>query len=179
MRCTELSLPGVWRVEIEPSCDERGFFARTFCAEEFAQIGLPSTYCQSSVSFNQKRGTLRGMHFQANPSKESKLVRCIRGAILDVVLDLREGSESFGRSVGVELSDDNRTALAIPAGCAHGFITLKDESEVLYMMSEPFNPSLSRGVRWDDPRFSISWPFSPLVISERDAQYPDFSSDIL
>ena len=179
MRYSELSLADVLAIELEPHSDERGFFARTVCAQEFQKHSLPAHYCQSSISFNAKRGTLRGMHFQASPSKECKLVRCTHGAIFDVVLDLREGSKTFGRSVGIELSAQNHLSIAIPSGCAHGFITLSDDAEVLYMMSEEHNPALARGVRWNDPKFSISWPLPPVVLSERDATYPDFSVDLL
>lgn len=179
MRYTELSVAGVFAVDIEPIADERGFFARTVCSDELAKRGLPAHYCQSSISSNAKRGTLRGMHFQAAPSRESKLVRCTQGALYDVVLDLRQESPTYGHSAGIELSAANRTAIAIPHGCAHGFMTLADDTEVLYMMSEIHNPALARGIRWDDPHFSISWPLVPVVMSERDAQYPDFSVGIL
>lgn len=179
MRFVELAIPGVWLVEPEAIADERGFFARTACSEEFARRGLPTSYCQSSISFNAKLGTLRGMHLQAPPSKECKLVRCTQGAMHDVILDLREGSPSFGQSVGVQLTAANRLAVAVPHGCAHGFVTLADSTEVLYMMSEPQNAALARAVRWNDPKFSISWPIDPVVISERDAACPDFSAALL
>jgi dTDP-4-dehydrorhamnose 3,5-epimerase len=175
MKFSELSVPGVWVVEPEPHADERGFFARTVCAEEFSQHGLPATYCQSSISFNPRRGTLRGMHYQAAPSEEQKLVRCTQGAIYDVVVDLRPSSPTFKKWAAVELTAANRLALAVPHGCAHGFITLEEGTEVLYMMSEPQNAQLAAGVRWNDPQFSISWPMAPVVISARDAAYPDFS----
>jgi dTDP-4-dehydrorhamnose 3,5-epimerase len=175
MKFRKLSVSGVWVVEIEPAPDERGFFARTVCAEEFKKHGLPGHYCQSSISFNPRRGTLRGMHYQTLPSFEQKLVRCTRGAMFDVIVDLRPDSETFGRWDSVELSADNHRAVAVPAGCAHGFITLSDETEVLYMMSEPLNAGLARGVRWDDPAFGIAWPERPVVISERDAAYPDYN----
>jgi dTDP-4-dehydrorhamnose 3,5-epimerase len=171
---SETELRGVWVVTPQPHHDERGLFARTFCAEEFAKHGLPVTYCQTSTSYNTTRGTLRGMHYQKAPSRESKLVRCAQGAIYDVVLDLRVDSATFGRSVGIELSAENRLSVVVPHGCAHGFITLTDRSEVLYMMSEPQAPHLACGVRWNDPTFSIAWPLTPLVISERDATYPDY-----
>jgi dTDP-4-dehydrorhamnose 3,5-epimerase len=179
MRATQLAILGVWLLEIEPHIDDRGFFARTACAEEFLKWGLPTQYPQSSVSFNTAKGTLRGMHLQIAPSKEAKLVRCTQGKVFDVVLDLRPASPSFHQSIGVELSAENRFSLAIPEGCAHGFITLVDASEVLYMMSEPHQPNLARGVRWNDPAFGISWPIPPTVISDRDATYPDFTEDLL
>jgi dTDP-4-dehydrorhamnose 3,5-epimerase len=174
MRFVETELQGVWIVDLEPHRDERGLFARTYCAEEFASRGLPNIFSQASTSFNTARGTLRGMHYQKAPSKEAKLVRCTQGVLYDVVLDLRVESTTFGRSVGIELSADSRRSVVIPHGCAHGFITLADATEVLYMMSEPHAPHLATGVRWNDPTFSISWPLHPAVISERDASYPDF-----
>ena len=174
MRFSQTELTGVWMVDIDPRSDERGLFARTFCIEEFSNHGLPSNYCQASTSFNKHKGTLRGMHFQKAPSREAKVVRCTRGAIYDVVLDLRVGSSTFGRSVGYELTAETRRSLVVPHGCAHGFITLADATEVLYMMSEPHAPHLASGVRWNDPSFSISWPLEPVVISERDASYSDF-----
>ncbi len=174
MRYRELAIAGVFVVEIEAICDERGFFSRTVCSEDFAKHGLPANYCQSSISFNKTRGTLRGMHFQAAPSRENKLVRCTQGAVYDVVLDLREGSKTFGQSLAQELTALNHLALAIPDGCAHGFITLSDNTELLYMMTENHNPDLARGVRWNDPSFGISWPMEPVVISERDRGYGDF-----
>lgn len=175
MKFRRLSISGVLVVEVEPSRDERGFFARTVCSEEFKQHGLPSIYCQSSVSFNPSKGTLRGMHFQTLPSFEQKLVRCTRGALFDVIVDLRADSETYLRWDGIELSAENHLSVAVPAGCAHGFVTLTEDTEVLYMMSEPFNAGLARGVRWNDPAFGITWPLAPSVISERDAQYPDYT----
>ncbi len=175
MRFSELAIPGVWLVEPEQISDERGFFARTVCEAEFSQRGLPASYCQSSISFNPRLGTLRGMHYQAAPSQEQKLVRCTRGAIYDVVVDLRPNSPTFKQWASAELSGSNRLALAIPQGCAHGFLTLADDSEVLYMMSEPQNASLATGVRWNDPQFGISWPMAPVVMSAKDAACPDFA----
>lgn len=170
----ETGIAGVVVIEPERLADDRGFFARTWCAEEFAARGLDPSSAQCSVSFNRRRHTIRGMHYQLAPHEESKLVRCTRGAIHDVALDLRPSSPTFCRSVGVELSMDNRLALFVPPGCAHGFLTLDDDVEVLYQISPRFEPSASAGVRWDDPRFGIEWPASPVVISERDATYPDF-----
>jgi dTDP-4-dehydrorhamnose 3,5-epimerase len=174
MRFSETELQGVWIIDIEPHTDSRGLFARTFCAEEFRARGLPNIFCQASTSWNAVRGTLRGMHYQKAPSQEAKLVRCTRGELYDVVLDLRIESPTFGRSVGFELSEDSRRSIMIPHGCAHGFVTLTDATEVLYMMSEPHAPHLACGVRWNDPHFSISWPLAPVAISERDASYADF-----
>jgi dTDP-4-dehydrorhamnose 3,5-epimerase len=179
MKYTPLQIPGVLLLEVEPHTDERGLFARTVCSEEFSARGLPSAYPQSSTSFNKTRGTLRGMHFQISPSQESKLVRCTRGAIFDVVVDLRKDSPTYRNYVGCDLSAENRRSLAIPHGCAHGFMTLEDASEVLYMMSEQHRPELARGVRWNDPAFGIVWPLQPTVLSDRDAAYPDFTQELL
>jgi dTDP-4-dehydrorhamnose 3,5-epimerase len=167
-------LPGVFEVRIEPKADERGFFARCWCQEEFANQGLNSSLVQCSLSFNSRKGTLRGMHYQAEPHPETKLVRCTRGQIYDVVVDLRRDSPAFKHWIGVVLTAADRNMLYIPEGCAHGFLTLEDETEILYQMSEVYHPELARGVRWDDPAFQIVWPAHPAVISERDRTYPDF-----
>jgi dTDP-4-dehydrorhamnose 3,5-epimerase len=162
-------------VRIERNADERGFFARTFCTQEFGEAGLPTEAVQASVSFNARRGTVRGMHFQWPPSRESKLVRCLRGSLLDVLLDLRPDSPTYLRHVSVRLNEDSRDAVFIPQGIAHGFQTLADATEVLYQMTDTYAPDLAAGVRWNDPRFGIDWPIrSGIVISERDAHYPDF-----
>jgi dTDP-4-dehydrorhamnose 3,5-epimerase len=168
-------LAGAWTIELEEIQDERGFFARSWCAREFEQHGLNPRLVQCNVSFNRRRGTLRGMHFQAAPREEAKLVRCTAGAIYDVVVDLRRGSATYCRWFGVELDSKNRRALYVPEGLAHGFQTLMDDSEVLYQMSELYHPDLARGVRWDDARFAIEWPVSDPVISERDRGYQDFA----
>jgi len=175
MKFSSLSIPGVVLVETEPHVDERGLFSRTVCSEQFKKQGLPAAYCQSSTSFNLRKGTLRGLHYQRSPSREEKLVRCTQGAIYDVVVDLRPDSLTFKKWLGCELSAANRIALAIPHGCAHGFITLTDDAEVLYMMSEPQAEQYASGVRWDDPSFAISWPLMPSVLSEKDAAWPDFA----
>lgn len=158
------------------NADKRGLFARTYDAAAFAAAGLPTLWPQCNTSANRRKGTLRGMHYQAEPRPDSKLVRCTRGRIFDVVVDLRKNSASFGQWVGVELSEDNRDALAVPAGCAHGFLTLEDDCEIFYMMGEVYVPELARGVRWNDPAFAIRWPAEPTVIAERDANWPDFSA---
>lgn len=176
MRFSELPIVGAWRVDVEPHSDYRGEFARSFCAEEFAQHGLASVMCQTSISSNHKRGTLRGMHFRAETDGEAKLIRCTHGHVHDVVLDLRPGSPTFKKWAAMELSADTGNAIYIPPGCAHGFITLSDDAELLYMMSAPFKAGAERGVRWNDPAFEISWPLCPIVISDRDAQYPDYQS---
>jgi dTDP-4-dehydrorhamnose 3,5-epimerase len=168
-------LPGVFIVEPERREDQRGFFARTWCQREFAEAGLNADLVQISVSFNRRRGTLRGMHYQAAPHAEVKLVRCTRGAIWDVALDLRPGSPKFLQHFGLELSADNCTALYIPEGVAHGFQTLVPDTEILYQMSEFYAPAAARGVRYDDPAFGIRWPIAHPVLLERDRAYADFS----
>ncbi|MGB5890302.1 MAG: dTDP-4-dehydrorhamnose 3,5-epimerase [Thermoanaerobaculia bacterium] len=172
----ETPLAGAFVIDIEPHEDERGFFARTFCQEEFEAHGLNAPVVQSSVSFNRQRGTLRGMHFQAPPHEESKVVRCTAGAIYDVIVDLRPLSPTFVQWHAVTLSAENRTMFYIPGGFAHGFLTLEDNTEVLYQMSEFYYPDSARGVRWDDPAFGIEWPVEPTAISDRDQSYPDFAS---
>lgn len=175
MRFTETKVAGAFLIEPEPVADERGFFARTWCQDEFTDHGLRGNLAQCSVSFSHRRGTLRGLHYQAAPHQEVKLVRCTRGAIWDVAVDLRPDSPTFRGWVGVELSADNRAALYIPEGCAHGQLTLTDDAEVFYQMSVRFEPSAARGVRWDDPAFGIAWPESVAVINDRDRTYPDFA----
>jgi dTDP-4-dehydrorhamnose 3,5-epimerase len=165
---------GVFEVEIEPHLDARGFFARSWCSIEFAAHGLSPKLSQCSVSFNARKGTLRGMHYQVAPYQESKLVRCTRGTIYDVALDLRPKSPTFRKWLGTILSAENRRALYVPEGCAHGFITLEDNTEVLYQISEFYQDQAGRGVRWNDPSFRIEWPERVQVISERDQTYPDF-----
>lgn len=171
MRFTELKIPGVFLIEIEPRLDERGFFARTFCETEFAAHGLPTHFPQCNLSRNRRRGTLRGMHFEAKPTQESKLVRCNSGAIYDVVVDLRTGSATRFRWLAAELNASSGQALFVPAGFAHGFITLADDTDVFYHMGASFRPDGARGFRWDDPAVGIEWPFAPSVISERDQTY--------
>ncbi len=160
---------------LEPSADERGWFARTWCAREFAGAGLESRLVQCSLSSTPRRGTLRGLHYQATPHAEAKLIRCLRGAIFDAIVDLRPGSPSYRKTFSAELSAANRLALFVPAGCAHGFQTLTDDCEVWYQMSEDHHPESVRGIRWDDPAFAIAWPVLPPILSARDAAYPDFA----
>ena len=177
MRFEPTVVAGVVVIEPERRVDERGFFARTWCAEEFAAVGLPDRFVQSSVSWNEHRHTLRGMHWQAEPHGEGKLVRCTRGAVFDVLVDLRPDSATFCRWQGFELRADGVVSLFIPAGFAHGFQTLEDASEVHYQMTYHYVPEAARGVRWDDPAFRIAWPEPPpggRTMSERDASYPDF-----
>jgi dTDP-4-dehydrorhamnose 3,5-epimerase len=168
---TAIPLAGAFIVDIDPTSDERGFFARTFCAEEFAEHGLSAAALQCSASFNIRKGTLRGMHYQAAPHEEDKLVRCTGGAIFDVIVDIRRGSPSYGRWFGAELTAANRRALLAPKGFAHGFISLADASEVLYMIFARHAPEFARGFLWDDPQVGIAWPMQPAVISARDAAY--------
>jgi dTDP-4-dehydrorhamnose 3,5-epimerase len=165
-------------VESEPIEDERGHFARTFSSEEFAAHALDARVSQCSASFNARAGTLRGLHYQAAPHGEAKLVRCTRGAVFDVAVDLRPDSPSYLSWCGVELTADNGLALFVPEGCAHGFQSLEDATEVLYQISTPYVPDAARGVRWDDSAFAIKWPQAPpegRIMSDRDAAYPDFS----
>ncbi len=176
MEISPTALPGVMLVTAAINKDERGLFARTFDAEEFAAAGLPTAWPQCNTSWNARRGTLRGMHFQATPRPDPKLVRCTRGRIFDVVIDLRPKSKTFLAWTGAELSEANRCAMAIPAGCAHGFMTLEDDSEVFYMMGEVYLPELARGVRWNDPAFAIAWPGEPVAMSPKDASWPDFAA---
>jgi dTDP-4-dehydrorhamnose 3,5-epimerase len=168
------SLQGVYVLELEKFADERGYFARTFCEKEFLTHGLETRFVQCSVSFNYRKGTLRGMHYQASPFEEAKLVRCNRGAIYDVVIDLRRHSATFKKFFAVELSEKSGQMLYIPKGFAHGFQTLVENSEICYQMSEFYSPSHARGVRWDDPVFGIPWPQEERTILERDRNYPDF-----
>lgn len=170
----ELSLPGAYLIRLEPREDERGFFARTFCAAEFSRQKLLSTFVQCNISFNSRRGTLRGMHFQQDPRPEGKLVRCVRGAAYDVVLDLRPQSPTYTRWHSLELTADNRLAVYVPPGLAHGFQTLADSTEILYQMSEFYVPELAGGVRFDDQAFAIEWPVPEPILSDRDRSYPDF-----
>ena len=172
MKFRETPLAGAMVVELDRIEDERGFFARSFCEKEFAAKGLASRFVQCNVSFNKKAGTLRGMHFQAAPHEEDKLVRCTMGAIHDVIVDIRKNSPTYLRSFGLELSAENRIGLFVPRGFAHGFQTLKDDSEVFYQMSEFFDPASARGLRWDDPAIGLRWPLSDPTISEKDRGYP-------
>jgi dTDP-4-dehydrorhamnose 3,5-epimerase len=167
-------LAGAFLIEPERRADERGFFARTWCEREFAEHGLETRLVQCNVSFNKRQGTLRGMHFQGEPYEEVRLVRCTRGAVHDVIVDLRRKSSTFKQHLGVELTAENRLMFYVPKGFAHGFLTLADDTEVFYQMSEFFHPETARGVRWDDPAFGIAWPGKVNVISERDRTYPDF-----
>ncbi len=173
MKLVRLGLAGAFLVEIEPHADERGFFARTFCAREFAAAGLDSRLVQTSLSWNPTPGTLRGLHFQAAPHAEAKLVRCVRGRIYDVIADLRPDSPTFAQHLAIELAADERNAIYVPPGLAHGFLTLEPDCEVHYQMSEFHAPEAARGVRWNDPALGIVWPRAIAVISARDRGWPD------
>jgi dTDP-4-dehydrorhamnose 3,5-epimerase len=171
----ETNLNGAFIIEPEIIADERGFFARTWCAREFETHGLTPNLVQCNISFNKQKGTLRGMHYQVVPHEEAKVVRCTMGTIYDVIVDLRPNSPTYKQWVSVEISFENRRMLYIPEGFAHGFLTMEDDTEVFYQMSEFYAPECARGVRWNDPAFNITWPFGVTVISEKDAQYPNFA----
>ena len=170
----ETKLPGTFEISLEPRSDERGFFARCWCQEEFESHNLSSAIVQCSISFNSRKGTLRGIHYQASPHAEAKVVRCTTGAIYDVVVDLREDSPTYKDWIAVVLTAEKRNMVYVPEGCGHAFLTLNDETEVLYQMSEFYRPEAARGVRWNDPAFQIVWPAPVEVISERDQNYPNF-----
>jgi dTDP-4-dehydrorhamnose 3,5-epimerase len=174
MLFTEMRLKGAYIIDPERIEDERGFFARTWDRHEFEALGLNSTLAQCNISYNARRGTLRGMHYQVAPHEETKLVRCTAGTIYDVIIDLRPGSPTLREWLAVELSAANRRMLYIPPGYAHGFQTLEDHSEVFYQMAEFYAPDYARGVRWNDPAFGIIWPEVPQMIAARDQAYPDF-----
>jgi dTDP-4-dehydrorhamnose 3,5-epimerase len=170
----QTKLPGVFEIDLQPNCDERGFFARSWCKREFEDHALNPNLVQCNISFNIRKGTLRGIHFQAPPHAEAKLVRCTMGSIYDVVVDLRRQSPSFKQWLGVTLSALNRKMIYIPEGCGHGFLTLEDNTEVLYQMSEFYYANSAGGIRWNDPSFQIVWPRDVEVMSERDANYATF-----
>lgn len=172
MKFSETPLAGAYTIDLDRIEDERGFFARSYCAREFATLGLDDGVVQCNVSFNCRAGTLRGMHFQAEPYGEAKLVRCTLGRILDVIVDIRPDSPTRGRWFAAELSAENRRMLFIPRGFAHGFQTLADNSEVFYQMSAFYEPSAARGLRWDDPALAIDWPIAEPIVSEKDRGYP-------
>ncbi len=178
MRFERADIEGAFLLHLDRHEDERGSFARTFDAAEFAAHGLETSFRQLSLSSNSRRGTLRGMHFQLPPHEEVKIVRCVRGAVYDVMVDLRASSTSYRRSAGYELSAENGTAVYIPKGCAHGFQTLEDESEVLYQIAGDYSPEHARGVRFDDPALAIEWPpEAERTVSERDRTWPDLQAE--
>lgn len=173
----ETRLPGAHVIRMEKRGDERGFFARAWCRREFEEAGLSTELAQANVSRSRTKGTLRGMHYQVPPAAETKLVRCTRGAIHDVILDLRPESPTMGEWIGVELTAENHTMLYVPEGFAHGFLTLSDDAEVFYQVSAFYAPEHERGVRWDDPRFGIEWPAEPTVLSDKDRSWPDYTPE--
>jgi dTDP-4-dehydrorhamnose 3,5-epimerase len=170
----ETKLSGAFIVDLEPRADERGFFARTYCEREFKEHGLPTWYPQCNLSRNRRAGTLRGMHYNAAPHGEAKLIRCATGAVYDVIVDMRAGSPTMLSWIGVELGAENGRALFVPAGFAHGFITLTDDTDVFYQMGDFYRPEAARGLRWNDPRLALRWPREPTMVAERDAAYPDY-----
>ena len=174
MNFNETTVSGAWVVELQRLGDERGFFARAWCKDELSNHGITTGLSQANLSFSQRVGTIRGMHFQRGPHAEMKSVRCIRGAVFDVVLDLRPDSSTYCQWHGEELSAENRRMLVVPEGCAHGFQTVLDDSEVFYLVSQPYAPDSEGGVRWDDPAFDIQWPLPISEISLRDAAFPDY-----
>jgi len=176
LKFSQTSLPGCFIIEPELLKDERGFFGRTFCRKEFKSHGLNPNLIQCDISFNKKKGTLRGMHYQVKPHEEAKLVRCTMGAIYDVIIDIRSESPTFKQWFAVELTAENRKMLYVSEGFAHGFLTLQDNSEVFYQMSEVYAPECARGIRWDDPAFGIEWPEDILAIADRDLQFQDFKT---
>ena len=171
---TETPIPGSFLIDLEKRGDDRGFFARAFCEKEFAKAGLVDRFVQINNSLSGQKGTLRGMHYQLAPAAETKVVRCIRGSLYDVILDLRKESPTFGKSFGAELSAENWRMMYVPKGFAHGFITLTDDAEAFYLVDEFYSPSHERGVRWNDPKFAIEWPIAPVVLSDKDANQRDF-----
>ena len=175
MKFLPTKLPGIWIVDLEKHEDERGYFARSWCRSEFEKNGLNPNLVQCSVSFNHKKGTLRGMHHQIAPHEETKLVRCTRGAIYDVAVDLRRNSPTCKQWTAAELTSENGRALYIPEGFAHGFQTLADDTEVFYQMSDFYHPESARGIRWNDPALKIAWPFPDPILSARDKNYVDFN----
>jgi dTDP-4-dehydrorhamnose 3,5-epimerase len=175
MKFSKTEIDGVLLIELDAAGDERGFFARTFCEEQFARAGIAMQPKQINTSHNRDALTLRGLHYQAAPHGESKLVHCVRGRLFDVAVDLRRASPSYRRWIGMELAPESRRLLFIPEGCAHGFLTLEPSTDLIYVMGHPFVADAARGVRWDDPAFDIKWPAEPRIISERDSSFPGFS----
>lgn len=170
-----LPLEGAHLIQLEKFSDERGFFARYFCKDEFEKAGLESDFVQVNNSLSKEKGTLRGLHYQRPPQAEVKLVRCIKGAIWDVIVDIRKGSKSYGKWTGAELSEENRDMMYVPKGFAHGFISLTDDSEILYMVSAKYNPELEGTLRWNDPVHGIEWPIQPRILSEKDQNVTDWN----
>ncbi len=174
MKFIETPLDGAYIIELERFEDERGFFARSWCKKEFDSRGLNSNISQCNIAYNKKKGSLRGMHYQAKPHEEAKVVRVTRGAIYDVIVDLRQAAVTFKKWYAVELSANNHRMLYIPEGLAHGYVTLEDDTELFYQMSEFYYPECARGVRWNDPAFNIQWPDEKILINARDQEFPDY-----
>ncbi len=175
MRFTPTPVAGAWIVETDPVHDDRGFFARVYCRDTFLAHGIDLPVPQINTAFNARRGTLRGMHYQAPPHAEGKLIRCIAGAVFDVILDIRRDSASCGQWFGVDLSAEGGNALYVPPGCAHGYVSLTERSELFYLMSTAQASTSARGIRWNDARFAVAWPIEPVVMSERDRGWPDWA----
>lgn len=171
---TETKLKGAFEIEIKKLEDDRGFFGRSWCANEMKEHGLNTNICQANTSLSKQKGTLRGMHFQYDPYQETKLIRCTRGRIFDVIIDLRADSPTFKQWFGAELTQDNYKMLYVPEDFAHGFITLEDNCEVTYLVTQFYTPNSEGGIRWNDPSFNIQWPIEPVVLSEKDANHPDY-----
>ncbi|GAA4380858.1 dTDP-4-dehydrorhamnose 3,5-epimerase [Hymenobacter koreensis] len=171
----ETELAGAFIIDVERMADERGFFARSWCQDEFAAYGITAAPLQANLSSNPRRGTLRGMHYQLPPHEETKLVRCTRGAIYDVIIDLREESPTYGQWLGIELTAESFRMLLVPGRFAHGFVTLKDDTDVFYQVSAKYAPGFERGIRWNDPAFGIEWPLQPTLVSEKDQRHPNFN----
>ena len=172
----ETKLKDAFIIDLEKHQDDRGFFARAYCEKEFRDHGIESAVVQANVSYNKYKHTMRGMHYQTEPYGEAKLVRCTKGAIYDVIIDVRKKSPTYKEWIGVELSEDNYRMLYVPEGFAHGFITLHDETEITYQVSEFYTPGAEKGIRWDDPEFDIDWPAEPAVISGKDENWPDYKN---
>jgi dTDP-4-dehydrorhamnose 3,5-epimerase len=177
MKITETPIRGAFLIDIEPMGDERGFFGRAFCKNELGKAGLFPDIVQINNSFSRFRGTLRGMHYQLAPRAEDKIVRCIKGSLFDAIIDLREGSETFGEWYGTELSAENRRMIFVPKGFAHGILTLEDDTEIFYLVTEFYSKDHERGIRWNDPRFDVRWPIEPVIISDKDKNHPLFNPD--
>ena len=173
---TPTPLPGAYLIDLDKKGDDRGFFARAFCEDEFSQHRLVRHFCQVNNSLSASKGTLRGMHYQLSPRAETKLVRCVRGALYDMILDLRDDSATFGRSFGAELSAENRRMMYVPKGFAHGFLTLTDDTEAFYFVDEFYSPERERCIRYNDPKFSMKWPGTPSVISDKDKNQTNFDA---
>ena len=177
MKFEETPLQGSYVIELEKIGDDRGFFARAFCSNEFAALGLTTAFVQVNNSLSAQKNTLRGMHYQIAPHQETKIVRCIKGSLYDVILDIRMDSPTFGQHFGVELSAENRKMLYVPKGFAHAFVTIDDDTEAFYFVDTPYAPAAERGIRWNDPKFDVEWPIQPEVISDKDASWPLFDPE--